>query len=197
MRKIIAALALSALALCGASAVEAKDKQTGEEKLAKLLDGRVAGDPKSCIYTGRSSDMQVIDNTAIVYKDGSTIWVNRTAHPESLDRSDIQRPCMSQGPRESAAAFGELETTWVGVQPRTPARHAAALVHGQCGQTRTIRADDDPQQYRPSIGRPAPHARAYRAHGDDCEVVGGPPARRGEPGVRPSLDKSSAPGHRL
>jgi hypothetical protein len=31
----------------------------------------------------------VIDNTAIVYKDGNTIWVNRTAHPESLDRSDI------------------------------------------------------------------------------------------------------------
>ena len=44
MRKIIAALALSALALGGASAVEAKDKQTGEEKLAKLLDGRVAGE---------------------------------------------------------------------------------------------------------------------------------------------------------
>jgi hypothetical protein len=89
MRKIIAALALSALALGGATAVEAKDKQTGEEKLAKLLDGRVAGDPKSCITTNRSDNMQVIDNTAIVYKDGNTIWVNRTAHPENLDRDDI------------------------------------------------------------------------------------------------------------
>ncbi|WEK45267.1 MAG: hypothetical protein P0Y56_09485 [Candidatus Andeanibacterium colombiense] len=89
MRKIIAALALSALALGGASAVQAKDKQTGEEKLAKLLDGRVAGDPQSCIATNRTDGMQVIDKTAIVYKDGKTIWVNRTAHPENLDRTDI------------------------------------------------------------------------------------------------------------
>ncbi|MBO9602082.1 MAG: hypothetical protein J7496_06200 [Novosphingobium sp.] len=87
MRKFIAALALSALALGGATAVQAK--QTGDEKLAKLLDGRVAGQPKSCIYTGRTDGMQVIEKTAIVYKDGDTIWVNRTAHPENLDRDDI------------------------------------------------------------------------------------------------------------
>ena len=59
MRKFIAALALSALALGGATAVQAK--QTGDEKLAKLLDGRVAGQPKSCIYTGRTDGMQVIE----------------------------------------------------------------------------------------------------------------------------------------
>lgn len=89
MRKIIAALALSALALGGATAVQAKDNSKGEEKLAKLLEGRVAGEPKSCISTNRSNNMHVIDNTAIVYEDGKTIWVNRTAHPENLDWNDI------------------------------------------------------------------------------------------------------------
>lgn len=89
MRKIIAALALSALALGGAATVQAKDNAKGEEKLAKLLEGRVAGEAKSCINTNRNDNMQVIDNTAIVYKDGNTIWVNRTAHPENLDRDDI------------------------------------------------------------------------------------------------------------
>ncbi|MBS1240348.1 MAG: hypothetical protein H6R45_1054, partial [Proteobacteria bacterium] len=53
MRKIMAALALSALVL-GGTAVEAKEKKTGEEKLAELLDGRVAGEPASCISTSRS-----------------------------------------------------------------------------------------------------------------------------------------------
>jgi len=89
MRKIIAALALSALALGGATAVQAKDNSKGEAKLAKLLEGRVAGEPKSCISTNRSNNMHVIDNTAIVYEDGKTIWVNRTAHPENLDWNDI------------------------------------------------------------------------------------------------------------
>jgi len=37
----------------------------------------------------------------------------------------------------------------IGVQPRTPARHAATRVHDQRGSTRSVRADDDPQQYRP------------------------------------------------
>ncbi len=94
MRKLIAVLTLSALTLCGVVAV-AKEKQTGEQQLAGLLDGRVAGKPQACITTNRSSDLQVIDKTALVYKDGDTLWVNRTAYPDDLDSDDvlvIQRP---------------------------------------------------------------------------------------------------------
>ena len=89
MRKIMAALALSALALGGVTAAEAKERKSGDEKLAELIDGRVAGDPKSCISTLRSDGLRVIDNTAIVYEAGDTVWVNRTAHPEDLDRNDV------------------------------------------------------------------------------------------------------------
>jgi len=89
MRKIIAALALSAVALGGATVAEAKEKKSGEEKLAELIDGRVAGDPKSCISTLRSDRLRVIDETAIVYDAGKTVWVNRTAHPQDLDWTDV------------------------------------------------------------------------------------------------------------
>lgn len=89
MRKIITALAIGALALSG-GAVVAKEKKSGEQELAELLEGRVAGEPMKCIPTRRSSDsMTIIDGTAIVYKDGRTIYVNRTAHPESLDWGDV------------------------------------------------------------------------------------------------------------
>ncbi len=89
MRTAIATLALSALVLAGATAATAKEKQTGEQQLAGLLEGRVAGEPQACISGIRMDKLQVIDRTALVYKDRDTVWVNRTAYPDSLDRSDV------------------------------------------------------------------------------------------------------------
>jgi hypothetical protein len=88
MRKIIAALAVSALALSAAGSVEAKAK-TGEEKLAEILKGRVAGTPVRCINTWRNNNMSIVDGAGIVYRDGRTIYVNRTQNPEQLDWNDI------------------------------------------------------------------------------------------------------------
>lgn len=61
----------------------------GEAKLAKMLEGRVAGEPQSCITTFGSRNIQQIDDTALVYRSGKTLWVNRTRNPESIDDSDI------------------------------------------------------------------------------------------------------------
>lgn len=88
MRKIISAIAIGALALSGGAAI-AKEKKTGEEKLSEMLEGRVAGEPMRCIPTFRNNNLTVIDNTAIVYRDGRTIYVNRTAHPQTLDWNDV------------------------------------------------------------------------------------------------------------
>lgn len=89
MRKIIASIAVAALALSASGSVSAKDKKTGEEKLATMLKGRVAGKPVSCINTWRNGDMSIIDKTAIVWREGRTIYVNRTQHPQDLDWDDI------------------------------------------------------------------------------------------------------------
>ena len=60
----------------------------GEVKLAKMLEGRVAGEPRDCIRTFPNVDMTVIDRTAIVYEIGSTLYVNVPAIPRSLDDRD-------------------------------------------------------------------------------------------------------------
>lgn len=88
MRKIAMALAAGAALLAG-TALEAKPKLTGEEQLAKAIGDRVPGKPVDCISLFDSRDQQVIDKTAIVYGNGSTIYVNRPANARDLDRDDV------------------------------------------------------------------------------------------------------------
>ena len=87
MRKV--AIALAAAALLAGPASQAKERLTGEQQLAKLLEGRVAGEPVSCIPLHRTSNTRIIDRTAIVYDSGRTIYVNRPRHPGSLDSDDV------------------------------------------------------------------------------------------------------------
>jgi hypothetical protein len=60
----------------------------GEARLAKLLEGRVAGEPVRCIRTFPQGRMQTIDKTAYVYGSGTTIYVQRTKEPGSIDDRD-------------------------------------------------------------------------------------------------------------
>lgn len=60
----------------------------GEQRLAKLLEGREAGEPQTCIRTGPRDRMQTIDGTAYVYGRGNTIYVQRTKNPEDIDDND-------------------------------------------------------------------------------------------------------------
>ncbi|KPF63957.1 hypothetical protein [Porphyrobacter sp. AAP60] len=90
---IAAALALgSALPAAAQSDVEttaeAAPETKGEKRLAKLLEGRVAGEPQRCIRTMPNQRLQTIDRTAYVYGSGSTIYVQRTRDPGSIDDSD-------------------------------------------------------------------------------------------------------------
>ena len=89
MRKTIAAI-LAAAAVLSVTAVDARPRLTGEAKLAKLLEGRVAGEPTDCIYLPSVRSSQIIDKTAIVYGSGKTIYVNRPRGGErSLDADDV------------------------------------------------------------------------------------------------------------
>ncbi|MBO9579460.1 MAG: hypothetical protein J7498_01035 [Sphingobium sp.] len=89
----IARIALAAAALATAAGALAASNETnakGEAKIAKLIAGRTAGTPVSCIpavFNGQN--MQVIDSTAIVYDAGSTIYVARPDDPKSLDSDNI------------------------------------------------------------------------------------------------------------
>lgn len=83
------AISLIAAAAVSATPAIAREKLTGEERLAKILDGREAGKPVSCIPLYQADDTEVIDKTAIVYKVGSTYYVNRPTNADSLDSDDI------------------------------------------------------------------------------------------------------------
>ena len=88
MKKAAIAL-LTATALLAGPAIEAKPRISGEEKLAKLLEGREAGAPVDCISFSQSRDARVIDQTAIGYGSGRTIWVNRPTNADDLDDDDV------------------------------------------------------------------------------------------------------------
>lgn len=89
--KLIAALA--ATTLLAGPAIAADDAapvmSKGEVKLAKLLEGRVAGEPQSCARTLPSGNINVIEGTALVVGRGRTIYVNVPHDPDSLDDDDI------------------------------------------------------------------------------------------------------------
>lgn len=87
MKFLMPFAALAVLAM-PASAEEAPTPSKGEIKLAKMLEGRIAGEPERCINTFGSGNLQVIDGTALVYRQGKTLWVNRTRNPDSLDDND-------------------------------------------------------------------------------------------------------------
>ncbi len=89
MRKFAIALATATALLAVPTALTAKPKLTGEEQLAKIIGDRVPGEPVSCISHSQTRDMTVINNTALVYRNGGTIYVNRPNNPEDLDDDDI------------------------------------------------------------------------------------------------------------
>ena len=92
MRKTVLILAATAMTIGGAalpSIGQARERLTGEQELAKLLEGRVAEKPVSCIPLSLSNDSHIIDKTAIVYSFGNVIYVNRPNNPESLDSDKI------------------------------------------------------------------------------------------------------------
>jgi len=78
-----------AAALAFAPAAIAAPERTGEQQLAEMLEGRVAGKPQSCISTFNGDYLQIVDKTAVVYDSGKTIWVSRPNQPDRLDEDDI------------------------------------------------------------------------------------------------------------
>lgn len=87
-RLTFAAAALGLLAAPALQAEDAVEMTRGEAKLQKMLEGRVAGEAERCIRTIASRSLTTIDDTALIYRSGDTIWVNRTRTPQAIDDSD-------------------------------------------------------------------------------------------------------------
>ena len=87
MRRL--AVLLSGALLLAAGAAPAAPRLDPESQIARELAGRVAGEPVSCIQLRGIRSTKIIDDTAILYDAGSTIYLNRPrAGRESLDQWD-------------------------------------------------------------------------------------------------------------
>ena len=89
MTRLAMILAGAALALTGASAATAETlAEKGEARLARMLEGRTAGEPVTCISALRSNRLQVIEHVGLDYDAGDTIYVARPTDPRQLGRMD-------------------------------------------------------------------------------------------------------------
>lgn len=86
---MIKQLTLAAAAATMLAVPASAGKLSGEEKLAKMLEGREAGEPERCIRTFGNDTLTILNETAIVYKRGDTVWVNTTRNPQQLDDDDL------------------------------------------------------------------------------------------------------------
>jgi hypothetical protein len=89
MKTLSLILAGSALALAGITAASAATPAENEAKLARMLEGRTAGEPVSCISALNSNRIEVIEDVGIVYDAGETIYVARPTNPDALGRNDV------------------------------------------------------------------------------------------------------------
>lgn len=80
--------AIAAAALAAAFPASAAHEK-GEAKLAKILDGRVAGKPVHCLTRMQRRNLEVVDHTAFVFRDGNTLYVNRPSGANFLTWSDV------------------------------------------------------------------------------------------------------------
>ena len=80
---------LAAPALYADEPIEPVELTKGARQLAELLEGRVAGEPQRCIRTTPARNIQTIDDTALVYRQGDTLWVNYTRNARGLDEDDV------------------------------------------------------------------------------------------------------------
>lgn len=71
------------------SAEDSAEKSTraskGAKRLARMLEGRVAGEPQNCIRNMPTDRMTTIHKTAYVFGRGNTIFVQRTTRPRQIN----------------------------------------------------------------------------------------------------------------
>ncbi len=81
MHRIVSlGLIAAALASCSYAPPQAgMVDQRAQDKMARLLAGKVAGPPQSCLPHYRSREMTVIDDYTIAFRDGTNrVWIT---HP--------------------------------------------------------------------------------------------------------------------
>ena len=88
---VVTLLAGGLLASSAAAQTGTSLETRSEARLARALDGRIAGRPVDCLNLRDIRSSQIIDRTAILYEtNGGTLYLNRPdAGQNSLSRGDV------------------------------------------------------------------------------------------------------------
>ena len=78
---LIALGGISALAACSASSVQDTPSPRAQRELADALQGRTPGPAVRCLPNYRADNMQVIDDSTILFRDGRTVYLQRPRDP--------------------------------------------------------------------------------------------------------------------
>jgi hypothetical protein len=88
--KTVLSLTIATMVALGALPVAAQTRaERGEARLAEMLEGRVAGEGRTCISALNSNRLEVIEHVGIVYDAGHTVWVARASRPRDLGVFDV------------------------------------------------------------------------------------------------------------
>ncbi len=90
MRATATVLAAAAAIATLATGAEAKmtRAERSEARLARMIDGRTAGEPMQCITAIRTRDLEVLEYVGVVYKAGNTVYVARVQDPRMLESDE-------------------------------------------------------------------------------------------------------------
>lgn len=90
MKPVHFTIALVAAALAAGAASAQTGRTDGETELAGILEGWTeAGPPQNCLNFRRAGMIRIVNRTAIVYRIGDMLYVNRpTSGADRLDRRD-------------------------------------------------------------------------------------------------------------
>lgn len=85
----IFSLVFASAVLTVTSPASAETSEEGEAELGELLQGRIATGEVDCLSRMERRNMRIIENTAIVFEAGDTIYVNRPEGARFLGWNDI------------------------------------------------------------------------------------------------------------
>lgn len=77
MRFIMLATAAAGLCACATASQPPERSAQAQASYERMLAGKTAGDPIRCLPSYRSNDMTAIDDGTILFRDGSTVYVNQ------------------------------------------------------------------------------------------------------------------------